>query len=401
MSPRTSALLTLILIAAGCGHARPATSTKSRVVDGAEWKLLWHDEFDGDALDAGKWKIGLPWRGSDGEGRHHDDRYASYIMDHNVVVEGGVLKLLTRREDAKDAKGRTFHFTQGLITSAHSFRHRYGYWEARVKIPVEAGPGLWPAFWTLAEGWPPEMDICEVWTSTNRNHQGMAYRPPQGGRERWDDVDRRDVPLPGRWNTFGMEWGPGYQIYNVNGRVTKRVYGDHVTDAEHYILLNSGVESERPPTFWTRFPNAFEVDYVRVYERPDAPAFHNGGFEDGDAPWKLSGQAVRVGYGKRIGKYALRVDHGGAAEQKVYGLRPGTTYALTGWVNTLAGRAELTADGHVATQRKDDGRRRVEFTTAGDATSAMVRCTAPVETSVALFDDIEVRALPDPSRRDR
>jgi len=234
---------------------------------GDRWKLLWHDEFTGDALDAGKWKIGLPWRGTDGDGRHHNNQYASYIADHNVVVEGGVLKLLTRREDVTARNLRKFHYTEGLITTAHSFRHRYGYWEARVKIPVDAGPGLWPAFWTLSEGWPPEMDICEVWTSSSKSHQGLCYRPRVGGKERWDDHTTH-TPLPRGWTTYGMEWGPGYQVYNINGEVTKRVYGDHVTDDEHYILLNSGVESAQPPTSETIFPNAFEVDYVRVYERP-------------------------------------------------------------------------------------------------------------------------------------
>src|SRR5688572_10120635 len=234
---------------------------------GDRWKLLWHDEFTGDALDTAKWKIGLPWRGTDGDGRHHNNQYASYIVDHNVVVEGGVLKLLTRREDVTARNLRKFHYTEGLITTAHSFRHRYGYWEARVKIPVDAGPGLWPAFWTLSEGWPPEMDICEVWTSSSKSHQGLCYRPRVGGKERWDDHTTH-TPLPRGWTTYGMEWGPGYQVYNINGEVTKRVYGDHVTDDEHYILLNSGVESAQPPTSETIFPNAFEVDYVRVYERP-------------------------------------------------------------------------------------------------------------------------------------
>jgi beta-glucanase (GH16 family) len=280
MMPRyllLSLVACVIPLTVGCAKrstAAPAEQVPATLRDapflttrGDRWKLLWHDEFTGDALDAGKWKIGLPWRGTDGDGRHHNNQYASYIADHNVVVEGGVLKLLTRREDVTARNLRKFHYTEGLITTAHSFRHRYGYWEARVKIPVDAGPGLWPAFWTLSEGWPPEMDICEVWTSSSKSHQGLCYRPRVGGKERWDDHTTH-TPLPRGWTTYGMEWGPGYQVYNINGEVTKRVYGDHVTDDEHYILLNSGVESAQPPTSETIFPNAFEVDYVRVYERP-------------------------------------------------------------------------------------------------------------------------------------
>jgi hypothetical protein len=68
-----------------------------------------------------------------------------------------------------------------------------------------------------------------------------------------------------------------------------------VTDDEHYILLNSGVESTRPPTEKTVFPNAFEVDYVRVYDRPDGPTLLNGGFESEDfPPWRVTGHVARV-----------------------------------------------------------------------------------------------------------
>ena len=378
-----------------------------------QWKLLWNDEFDAETLDEKKWSIGLPWRGTDGEGRHHNDQYASYIMDHNVLVEGGKLKLLTQREEVNDRRGRTFHFTQGLITTAKSFRHRYGYFEARVKLPIEAGPGLWPAFWTLAEGWPPEMDICEIWTSSNRSHQGLCYRPAEGGshadssarpRERWDDTETR-TPLPTDWTTYGMEWGPGYQAYNINGVVTKRVFGDHVTDDPHYILLNSGVESANKPTAATIFPNAFEVDYVRVYQRPDVAVVHNGDFEqESQRPWGRSGQVVVVAYGAHGGKNALRVDAreegtASTSEQKIYALNPRTTYTLSGWAKMLSasGEARLGVKNHGGDEvfssatTPDYQKLEVEFTTGPETTTAIIYCYVPNNIGAALFDDIAVQ----------
>ncbi|HYO08664.1 MAG TPA: family 16 glycosylhydrolase [Tepidisphaeraceae bacterium] len=369
--------------------------------DGTRWKLVWNDEFSGQALDRDKWSIGLPWGGTDGTGRHHNEQYASYILDHNIAVDSGALKLLTRREDVVDKKGRTFHFTQGLITTAKSFRHRYGYWEARVKLPVDAGPGLWPAFWTLAEGWPPEMDICEIWTSNNRSHQGLCYRPSGGGKERWDD-QMTHSPLPTGWTVYGMEWGPGYQVYHIDGKVTKRVYGDHVTDDRHYILLNSGVESGSPPTAATVFPNTFAVDYVRVYERPEGPIIHNDGFEsDAREPWGRAGQAVVVGYDARTGKHALRVDGGpSTSEQKIYGLKPRTPYRLTGWIKPLtdAGEARLGVKNHggeetfaKASGKGDYQQVEVSFTTGENATTATIYCQASDKAAAALFDDVAVR----------
>lgn len=367
---------------------------------GDGWKLIWHDEFTGNALDANKWKIGLPWRGTDGQGRHHDDRYLSYIADHNVVVEGGVLKLLTRREDVTARNGRTFHYTEGLITSAASFRHRYGYWEARVKIPVDAGPGMWPAFWTLTDGWPPEMDICEVWTSTSKSHQGLCYKPPGAAKEKWDDTTSR-APLPRGWTTFGMEWGPGYQIYNMNGHVTKRIYADHVPDDEHYVLLNSGVESHEPPTADTVFPNKFDVDYVRVYERPDVVPVHNAGFEDAEGltPWSATGRFGRAGDETHSGEYALRFLGQGSAVQKIYGLRPNTTYVLSGWAKSRGGVARLGVrdfgddqnERFAPTSNPDYQQLSVEFTTGPSATTAMIFCGVPDHSDAAFFDDISIK----------
>ena len=376
--------------------------TSFLTLPGHRWKLHWHDEFTGDALDTSKWKIGLPWRGSDGDGRHHDNRYLSYTVDHNVVVDGGVLKLFTRREEATARNLQKFQYTQGLITTAHAFNHRYGYWEARVKIPVEAGRGLWPAVWTLAKGkWPPEMDICEVWTSSSKSHQGMCYRPAPGAKEKWDHATSR-TPLPRGWTTFGLEWGPGYQIYNVDGKVTHRIFGDHVTDEEHYILLNSGVESHEPPTADTIFPNAFEVDYVRVYERPDVVPVHNAGFEDPEGlhPWTVTGRWGIAGDEQHGGEHALRFLGPGSATQKIYGLRPSTTYVLSGWSKVRGGSARLAVrdfggsgdNERVTTINGEDYRRvTVEFTTGPGATAAHISCSVPAEAEAAFFDDVAVK----------
>jgi beta-glucanase (GH16 family) len=388
--------LTVVALSSAIALAEPIPDYVSTT--GAKWKLLWHDEFDTEKLDEKKWTFGLPWAGTDGAHRHHNNLYASYMMEHNLDVGDGKVQLLTRREDVTAKNGKVFHFTQAMIHTDGKFNRKYGYWEVSAKLPAEAGPGLWPAFWTLSRGWPPEMDICEIWTSSNRSHQGMAYR--EGGRVRWDDYNET-TPLPIDWTTYGMEWGPGYQVYFVAGHVKKRVYGDHVTDVEHYILLNSGVESGNPPTPTTVFPNAFEIDYVRVYERPDVPVIHNAGFEDSSpAPWKPYGRCVPVAYGARSGKQALRVDGASGAEQKLYGLKPSTTYVVSGSVRMLtdAGEARLGVKGqggqeiwHSVTGTGATTA-QAEFTTGEQNATATVYCYTPSPDAAAIFDDLSLRA---------
>src|SRR5262249_10812797 len=125
------------------------------------WDLVFADEFNGTSIDRGKWATRLAWSGDDGSYRHHNSSYLSYIMDDDVVVSGGTLKLQTQRRRVYNPSGRPYDFTEGFIQTAATFSTTYGYFEIRAKLPTEAGRGLWPAFWMLrpAGGWPPEMDI--------------------------------------------------------------------------------------------------------------------------------------------------------------------------------------------------------------------------------------------------
>lgn len=397
---RTAAFLALLACVTIVPAARAQTLQDATFLatpaDG--WTLAWGDEFEGDSLDGTKWTIGLPWKGTDGSGRHHNNLYASYITDEDVKVADGSLHLTTQKREVTGLNGRVFHYTQGMITTSGKFEQTYGYFEVRVKLPVEAGPGLWPAFWTLSDGWPPEMDICEVWTSNNRSHQGMAYRNKEN-RVAWDDMNE-NRPLPTDWATYGMEWGPGYQVYNVNGRVTKRLHGEHVTDVPHYLLLNSGVASDHPPSEATRFPNTFEVDYVRVFTRASTAAVLNGDFEiDSLWPWTRYGATTFVAYAGLQGTQALRIDGPmAAAEQKVYGLKPHTTYALSATVRAGAPGSDVRLgvkefggpdEAFISVSSTETSRPRLIFAT-GDSTTATIYCHVADAKSWGFFDEVRL-----------
>lgn len=362
---------------------------------GSEWKLIFNDEFDGGKLDENKWSIGLAWTGTDGTNRHHNAGYASYIMDDDVVVSDGLLRLTTQRRDIQAKDGRVFHYTQGFIQSAGKFEAQYGYFEMRARAPVDAGPGLWPAFWTLSKGWPPEYDILEIWTSNNRIHQGYCHGKHPGVK--WDSYNTYK-PLSADWHTYGMEWGPGYTFFNIDGKVNLRIYGDHVTDLPQYILLNSGVESGAPPTPSTKFPNSFDVDWVRVYQREQTPLIHNAGFEQSDLkPWGRWNYARGVIEEPRTGRQSLRIDGPqGSSEQKIYGLKPGKTYVLTGWAK-VSGTGDEARIGvktfggeerFAALAKREYSQASVEFTTGTDNYSATIYCFKSAGDGIAFFDDL-------------
>ena len=186
------------------GVPKTLSDAKFLATSGADYKLVWNDEFNGSSLDASRWTSGLPWKGAE-DGHWHNDEYASYITAEDATVSNGNLHLTCRKQDTQ---GRTklFHFTQGFVTTSGKYEFTYGYAEARCKAPMDAGPGMWPAFWTLSKGWPPEFDVIEIWTAEPRIHQGYAWHKPPGGAA-WKSYHKRDGVVLDGYHTYGMEWG--------------------------------------------------------------------------------------------------------------------------------------------------------------------------------------------------
>ncbi len=379
--------------------APPTLSGKNfLMLPGEQWKLMWHDEFDEPKLDAGKWSIGLSWRGDDGTGRHHNSQYASYITDDNISLHDGLLDLQTHRADTRIPSGRVYHYTQALIQTSGKFQYTFGYCEVRVKVPIESGPGLWPAFWMLTPGWPPEDDVAEFWTGRPQphTHQGFAYRDSDGSVQ-WSS-NHRDSVQSG-WHTFGMEWGPGYQIFNRDGVATVGAYGRKVPDSPMYLILNSGVASNPAPTDATVFPNSFLVDYVRVFSRPEAITFLNRGFESGYLdPWVGTNDARVIDGHAHGGTKCLRLTGASAsAEQMIFGLKPNTKYHLSGWADADGnGEARIgvkdfgSAEKFTAATARGYQQLQLDFTTGPQATTAIVYCFKPSRDGSAYFDDVQV-----------
>ncbi len=94
------------------------------------WRLVWHDEFDGSALDASKWNVLLRE-----QSKHNELQY--YLPDE-VWVEKGMLHIRSER--------RTYgsqQYTSGRLDTSGKFAPVYGRFEIRGRLP--RGRGLWPA----------------------------------------------------------------------------------------------------------------------------------------------------------------------------------------------------------------------------------------------------------------
>src|SRR5688572_3772394 len=166
---RSLPFLALISIRVGALTASPA---RAQLPPGGPWALRFVDEFNDThagnqmGLDPDKWSPAYPWT------RVHN--YPAYIRDENIRVNtnsNGLLQLWGRRENYMGQP-----FTSGAINSNGHFNFgltgQAGYMEARMRMPNFLG--AWPAFWSLQEGWPPEIDVMEF----VRNGPGSANTSP-------------------------------------------------------------------------------------------------------------------------------------------------------------------------------------------------------------------------------
>lgn len=145
---------------------------QSSVFDaGADWELIWNDEFGGTSMDATKWY---------GELMHDSGNFYATNREENVSVRDGDMVLTAIAEPIGDAR-----FTGSRINTGHNFSFLYGRLEFRAKLPW--GKGISPALWTLGDyylynnvgnGWPygGEIDIMELVGDSNTDPTATENR---------------------------------------------------------------------------------------------------------------------------------------------------------------------------------------------------------------------------------
>ncbi|WP_379545796.1 glycoside hydrolase family 16 protein [Qipengyuania sp. DSG2-2] len=315
----TTVCASLLLAACGSTSEAPA-STKSEVINegslGAEdsgpdsqsgWDLVWSDEFDGNAIDDGKWSFNIDcWGGGNEERQCYTDRA------ENASLEDGKLVITARKEeysgpalpphmregaDDPDAQA-TKPFTSARLVTQGNAAWQYGRIEVRAKLPQ--GQGTWPAIWML-----PEDEAYGTWAASGEIdimeavNLGVPCEECPNGQEStilgtlhfgglWPDnsLNSTEISYPAvldGFHTFGIVWQPGRMVWTVDGRVfaEKRSEDWFTTatdeanapfDKPFHLILNLAIGGGLPEKRGLMgvseegFPKRMEVDWVRVWE---------------------------------------------------------------------------------------------------------------------------------------
>ena len=251
--------------------ATPPAPTPTYGWDSQGWKLAWSDEFDGTTINPKNWVFD---KGGSGWGNVEMEYYTD--RTENARVENGMLIIEARQE-----KYEGLNYTSARLNSRGLQEFQYGRIEARMKIPY--GQGIWPAFWMLGSNasWPlgGEIDIMEYIGKTPDTVYQTVHGPGYSGAKGVGShfVLTADT-LKNDFHVYAIEWQPNDIRWYIDDQQVFQVTPDKIPsgtqwvyDHPFFIILNLAVGGSWPgfADETTVFPQQLQVDYVRVYQKPD------------------------------------------------------------------------------------------------------------------------------------
>jgi beta-glucanase (GH16 family) len=272
----------------------------------AGWSLVWSDEFNdpaGTPPDPARWEFeigdgalnGIPGWGND-ELQYYTDRTANAATDgfgnlHITVLEA---------DGSLDCYYGPCAYTSARLLSRNRAEFAYGRIESRILLPDGAG-GLWPAFWSLGTdidqvGWPQtgEIDFMEYVSRRPNEIFGTIHGPGYSGGQSYGNPYDFGAPAANDFHVFAIEWRPDRIEWYVDGILyhsaepgdvapNQWVFNDPV-----FMLLNQAVGGNFGGAVSDdlAFPQAYVIDYVRVFQGPDTAERWESSFVDDFSGWR-------------------------------------------------------------------------------------------------------------------
>lgn len=269
---------------------------------GKKWKLVWHDEFDGDTLDETKW----------GFREYFWGKRSPTFTKEGVELDGNShmkINLIEKDGDYYSAHLQTGSLTYDLPKDSDGFwpfgayqkpkfMHKFGYYEIRCRLPKN--PGWHAAFWLQAPGVGshPDARYCGVEVDIMENYRqhteglivcgngynGYGNDAVWPGHKQFPYVETADG-----WHYYGVDWSPDGYIFYADGQEIHRISKEEhpVSEVEQFILVSTECHGynrnfgERAgfdghADVWAgepveelkkaTLPDCFKVDFVRVYD---------------------------------------------------------------------------------------------------------------------------------------
>jgi beta-glucanase (GH16 family) len=247
--------------AAGTGAKADVATTEPDRKDGPPpgYKLVWHDEFNGDKLNTDDW---IYRKGA---------RFWSTQLPENVSLSEGMLRIAGKKEKAGSTE-----YTCGGIISKKSFK--YGYYETRMRIPP--GKGWHSSFWLM---WDQEVaklpaDSDKLWEeidvfendSIHPDHFAVTvHQWPKAQHKATRSKIVKTTNLADDFHVIGCEFVPGEVRVFVDGKLMSTVDIKGYPEKPVHIWLTSIAAplGKTDSVDDRKLPANTDYDWVRVYEK--------------------------------------------------------------------------------------------------------------------------------------
>lgn len=236
-------------------------------------KLVWSDEFNYTGLpDSAKWGYDT---GGHGWGNNEKQYYTQKKLE-NASVKNGVLNITAIKENIGEAS-----YTSARLLSKNKGDWKYGRFEIRAKMPE--GRGLWPAIWMLPTEWKygdwpvsGEIDIMEHVGYLPDSIFGTVHTGAYNhsiGTQKGAKVFRSD--LSDAFHVYTLDWNENEIKIFIDKELyftytnEKKTFREWPFDQRFHLLLNVAVGGDWGGKMGiddTVFPQAMDIDYVRVYQ---------------------------------------------------------------------------------------------------------------------------------------
>lgn len=248
------------------------------------WVETLNENFEGAQLNEKIWTPRLIW---DGPAKGELQRYAQ----ENVTVKDGVATILCEKRSGHQYNNpalETREYTTGAFTTFGKWTQKYGYFEAKVKLPTARG--LWPAFWTMPDRGPEagdvwqrretkavkgngmEMDIFEHLTEWGSGRFNIAAHWDGYGPEhkQWGNSHTYYGPTADGWHVAGMLWEPGKLTWFLDGVKVGEWKNDRICDVPSYLKFTVQMGNWATKNVDdAKLPDKFQIDYVRAWQLKD------------------------------------------------------------------------------------------------------------------------------------
>lgn len=202
------------------GQPPPTTSWPGGdICESIPWKLVFFDEFNGTTLNTNKWYSYSPDQygtATQVDCRVNPDPTEHQIyLDQNVVVGGGICKLLAIRNNPT-FMGVTREYSSGMINTKWDYAFQFGAMETRCKFA--GGNGFWPAFWCFG-GNGTEIDAAEFFGADPGSiHMGCIHwdGPTNFGMDALVSTSK-GADYSSDYHTYRTEWDQNRVRYYIDG----------------------------------------------------------------------------------------------------------------------------------------------------------------------------------------